>query len=269
MEIIMLLSNKNILIFGGSGAIGSAVAGACLAEGARVFIGARDAQRLVAAAGALEIGPGALETFLVDTLEPDLVTRTVDGIAARLDEIDVVMDATSSLHDQGSFIDTLDLEDFMLPVDRFLTSLFNTSKAAVRHMGKDRRGLVLTLTTPAGRSAAPGHLGNSVASAGVEAFTRVLAAELGPRNIRAVCLGPHALADAPKAGSYTAELFAPKAAAMGLTVDEWLIAAAGTTMLEQLPTLQDVAQTAVFLMSDKARAMTAAYVNLTAGMIPE
>ncbi|MCO6178980.1 hypothetical protein [Ciceribacter sp. RN22] len=46
-------------------------------------------------------------------------------------------------------------------------------------------------------------------------------------------------------------------------------AAAGTTMLGRLPTLQDVAQTAVFLMSDRARAMTAAYVNLTSGMIAD
>ena len=42
-----------------------------------------------------------------------------------------------------------------------------------------------------------------------------LAAELGGRNIRVVCLGPHAISDAPQAGSYTAELFQPKASAMG------------------------------------------------------
>lgn len=265
----MLLCNKNIVIFGGSGAIGSAVAGACLAEGARVFIGARDAGRLAAAASVLDTGQGTLETFVVDTQQPDLVVRSVARIAAEVDEIDVVMDATSVPHDQGTLLDGLDLGAFMAPVDGVLASLFNTTKAALPYMGKTRRGLVLTLTTPGGRTAVPGHLGNSVASAGVEAFTRVLAAELGPRNIRAVCLGPHALADAPKAGSYTAKLFEPKAAAMGLTVDEWLGAAAGTTMLGRLPELRDVAEMAAFLMSDNARAMTAAYVNLTSGMIPD
>ncbi len=265
----MFLSNKNIVIFGGSGAIGSAVAGACLAEGARVFIGARDVRRLAAAASLLDTGQGTLETFVVDTKQPDLVARSVAGIAAGVDEIDVVMDATSVPHDQGMQIDALDVDTFMVPVDGVLASLFNTTKAVLPHMGKTRQGLVLTLTTPGGRTAVSGHLGNSVASAGVEAFTRVLAAELGPRNIRAVCLGPHALADAPRAGSYTAKLFEPKAAAMGLTVDEWLGAAAGTTMLGRLPTLQDVAQTAAFLMSDRARAMTAAYVNLTSGMIAD
>jgi enoyl-[acyl-carrier-protein] reductase (NADH) len=77
------------------------------------------------------------------------------------------------------------------------------------------------------------------------------------------------LADAPAAGSFTAQLFEPKARAMGLSVEDWLGAAAGTTMLKRLPVLQDVAEMATFLMSDKARAMTGAYVNLTSGMIAD
>lgn len=40
-------------------------------------------------------------------------------------------------------------------------------------------------------------------------------------------------------------------------------------MLGLLPTLEDVAETAAFLASDRARSMAASYVNLTAGAIPE
>jgi transposase InsO family protein len=43
--------------------------------------------------------------------------------------------------------------------------------------------------------------------AGKEAFSRVLAAELAPRYIRGICIRPHAIADAPAAGSYTKDLF--------------------------------------------------------------
>jgi NAD(P)-dependent dehydrogenase (short-subunit alcohol dehydrogenase family) len=42
--------------------------------------------------------------------------------------------------------------------------------------------------------------------AGKEAFARVLAAELAPRNIRGMCIRPHTIADAPAAGSYTNDL---------------------------------------------------------------
>lgn len=62
--------------------------------------------------------------------------------------------------------------------------------------------------------------------AGKEAFSRVLAAELAPRNIRVVCIRPHAIADAPSAGSYTEDPFKTliwyKKDAAGKSVQEWL-----------------------------------------------
>lgn len=262
----MLLAGKNIVIFGGSGAIGTAMAQAFVAEGASVWLGARSAERLKAAAQ--KVG-GKVDTITVDCLDEAGCAEAVSALAGRIGAIHVAINATSFMHDQGSLIDDLDLKTFMSPVDNFLMSLFNSTKAVVPHMDTTGRGVMLNLSTPAGRTAPPGHLGYSVTCAGVEAFSRVLAAELGPRNIRVICLGPHAISDAPQAGSYTGDLFAPKAKAMGLTVDQWLGGGAQTTMLGRLPTLDDVAQTATFLVSDKARAMTAAYVNLTAGMIPE
>jgi len=265
----MLLEGKNIVIMGGSGAIGTSMAKVFVAEGGRVWLGARNQQRLDTAAEQVRNAGGDVETFTVNCLDQTGTAKAVSALAARIGGIDAAINATSFLHDQGSHIDDLDLAIFLSPVENFLTSLFNSCKAVVPHMGKRGQGVILTLSTPAGRTAPPGHLGYSVTCAGVEAFSRVLAAELGPRNIRVVCLGPHAISDAPQAGSYTGELFAPKAGALGLTVDQWLGGGAQTTMLGRLPTLDDVAQTAAFLASDKARSMTAAYVNLTAGMIPE
>ena len=265
----MLLKNKNIVIVGGSGAIGAASAKVFAGEGARVFLGARNRERLESVAREIRAMGGEVETFLVDALDAEATRDQISGLASRIGEIDGALNATSFLHDQGSFIDKLDLATFMTPVETFLPALFNTTKAVVPHMGLSRQGVILTLSTPAGRTATPGHLGYTVTCAGVEAFTRVLAAELGPRNIRVICLAPHAISDAPQAGSYTADLFAPKAKAMGLSVEQWLAGGAQSTMLGRLPTLEDVAATAAFLLSDKARSMTAAYVNLSAGMIPE
>ena len=265
----MLLANKNAVIFGGSGAIGSACARVFAREGARVFLGARHRDRLEAAALGIRAQGGAAGLFQLDVLDSASTEKAMAAVGLEAGEIHVAVNATSFPHDQGSGLDALDLQTFMQPVTASLAALFNAAKATVPHMGKSRQGIVLTLTTPAGRAATPGHLGYSTACAGMEAFTRVLAAELGPRNIRAVCLGPHAISDAPQAGSYTAQLFAPKAQALGLTVEEWLAGGARSTMLGRLPTLEDVAETAAFLASDRARSMTACYVNLTAGMIPD
>lgn len=265
----MLLQDKTILIVGGSGAIGAAAAKVFAREGARLVLVARNAERLERAADKVRALGAKVETFEADTLDPAALEATMAAAADRVGPIDVLVNATSFLHDQGRFIDSLQLDDFMRPVETFLPALFNSCKAVLPHMDSARGGVILTLSTPAGRTATAGHLGYTVTCAGVEAFSRVLAAELGPRNIRVVCLAPHAIADAPAAGSYTALLFAPKAAAMGLSVDDWLAGAAQSTMLGRLPTLDDVAETAAFIVSDRARPMTASYVNLTAGAIPE
>jgi NAD(P)-dependent dehydrogenase (short-subunit alcohol dehydrogenase family) len=99
--------------------------------------------------------------------------------------------------------------------------------------------------------------------------SRALASELGPRNIRVICLRLHAIAGAVAAGSYTVDIFQPKARAAGLSVAAWLEGAAGTTMLGRLPTLTQIAETAAFLVSDHAGAMTGTVVDVTAGLVAE
>lgn len=106
-----------------------------------------------------------------------------------------------------------------------------------------------------------------MSSASKEVFSRVLAAELAPRNFRDVCIRPHALTDAPASGSYTKDLFKPAAAADGLSVEEWVGGLAQDTMLKRLPTLSEIAETAAFLASDRAGAMTGTVANLTSRAI--
>jgi NAD(P)-dependent dehydrogenase (short-subunit alcohol dehydrogenase family) len=258
---------RNAVIFGGSGAVGSAVAGVLAREGARVFIGARKPDRLHRAADRIRTEGGAVETFIVDVLDEEATISAIAAIAARAGGIDVAMNATGFAHDQGTPIDGLSLATFMGAVDRFLPALFVTAKAVIPHMGGARPGVILTITAPAARLAIPGHLGHVVSCAAEEAFALALASELGPRNIRVVGLRSHAIADAIGAGSYTADVFAPKARALGVPVEAWLEGAAGTTMLGRLPTLAQIAETAAFLASDRAGAMTGTIVNVTGGLV--
>ena len=265
----MLLKDKNAVIYGGGGAIGGAVARVFAREGARVFLAGRTMATLGAVARDIGATGGAAETATVDVLDETAVRDHATAVAARAGGIDIALNATGFLHDQGTLLADLSLESFMLPVDRFLRALFITSKAVAPHMGRKRQGVILTLSAPGARMAAGGHLGHAASAAGIEAFSRVLADELGPRNIRVVCLRPHAITDAPAAGSYTADLFSPKAAAIGLSVEQWLGGAAHGTMLKRLPNLSDVAETAALLASDRAGAMTAAVANLSCGALAD
>ena len=88
-----------------------------------------------------------------------------------------------------------------------------------------------------------------------EALTRTLAAELGPHGVRAVCLRPHRIDETLSTADFPGE-----------DPEEFRTFLKRMTLTGTLPTLADVANTAVFLASDHAAAMTSTAVNLTLGM---
>ena len=265
----MLLENKNAVIYGGGGAIGGAVARVFAREGARVFIAGRTLDKLDAVAADIAAADGRAETAEVDAFDQRAVEKHADAVAAKAGSIDIALNAVSVMHVQGTVLDDLSLEEFMHPIDGCMRTLFITTKAVARHMGGKRPGVILTLSEPGSKLAVGGILGHSASGAAREAFSRVLAAELAPRGIRVICIRPHAIADAPAAGSDTKELFKPGADAAGLSVEEWLpdSGMADGTMLKRLPTLSEVAETAAFLASDRAGAITGTVANLSAGAL--
>lgn len=263
-----LLENRTAVIYGGGGAIGGVTARVFAREGARVFIAGRTQAKLDAVARDITATGGRVETAQVDVLDQGAVDQHAEAVAAATGGIDIALNAVSVMHDQGTLLADLPLEEFMRPIDGFLRTLFVTSKAVARHMGRERPGVILTLSEPGAKLAVGGILGHGVSSAGKEAFSRLLAAELAPHNIRVVCIRPHAVVDAPAAGSYTEDLFQPSAAAAGQSVQEFLDGGMGKgTLLGRLPTLLQVAETAAFLASDRAGAMTGTIANLSAGAL--
>lgn len=264
----LLLESKNAVIYGGGGAIGGAVARVFAREGAKVFLAGRTQAKLDAVALDIAAAGGAVETAQVDVLDEHAVEKHAEAVAATAGSIDIALNAVSVMHDQGTLLADLSLEEFLRPIDGFLRTLFITSKAVARHMGRERPGVILTLSEPGAKLALGGILGHGVSAAGKEAFSRLLAAELAPGNIRVIDIRPHAVIDAPAAGSYTKDLFEQTAAAAGQSVQEFLgVGLTQGTLLKRLPTLSEIAETAAFLASDRAGAMTGTVVNLSAGAL--
>ena len=223
--------------------------------------------RLDTVASDIRAAGGQAETALLDVLDTDAVERHADAVAARAGGIDVALTAIGIAHVQGTPLADLSLADYELPITTYARANFITAKAAARHMAARGSGVILTLSTPGARLPGPGYLGNCVASAAVEALSRHLAGELGARGIRVVCIRPHAIPEAAALGSHTREVFAPMAERAGLTIEQMLAGAASGTLLKRLPTLDQVANTAVFLASKHAGAITGTVANLSAGFL--
>jgi NAD(P)-dependent dehydrogenase (short-subunit alcohol dehydrogenase family) len=133
-------------------------------------------------------------------------------------------------------------------------------------MIKNRSGVILTITTPGGLLANGVAGGFGISNAAVESLTRNLAGELGEYGIRAISLRSDAIPETVAAGSHAVQVFGHRAELLGMTLDEMLSQMTGG-LLKRSPTLEDLANTAVFLASDKAKAITATVANITCGSI--
>jgi NAD(P)-dependent dehydrogenase (short-subunit alcohol dehydrogenase family) len=161
----------------------------------------------------------------------------------------------------GVPIAKLPLENFTLPVTAYIQSHFLTTRTAARHMIEQKSGVILSLTGMPARIAAPGAGGVGVAWAGIETLSRGIAAELGPLGIRAVCMRSDAI---PETATIR-EAYSYRAKMMGSTREEIQAEAESKPLLRRLPKLEELANVAVFMASDRASAMTATVANLSCG----
>jgi NAD(P)-dependent dehydrogenase (short-subunit alcohol dehydrogenase family) len=248
----MLLENKTAVIYGAGGAIGGAVARAFAREGARVFVTGRDAAKL----------QGLGDVAEVDALDERAVNAHLDAIG----RVDISLNAIGpGANPERLPLTELTTDAFAAPIAFYTRANFVTATAAARRMSEQGSGVILTLTAVPGRLPARLIGGAAAAWGAVEAFTRSLALEVGPAGVRAVCLRAHAVPETP----LIKENFATAAAAAGVTAAEFQALLEQSTLLKRLPTLAEVADTAAFLASDGAGAMTATVANLSAGGIAD
>lgn len=263
----MLLQGKVAIIHGGGGAIGGAVARVFAREGARVYLCGRTRAKLDRVVRDIVAAGGRAEAAEVDALDEHAVEHHVEGVALRAGCVDIALNAIGFAHVQGTPFVDLSLADFAYPVEAYARTNFLTAQAVGRRMVEQGAGVILTLSTPGARISGQGFLGNGVASAAIEAFSRILAGELGASGVRVVCLRPDAIPEA-LAESHSRDVFAGAAARAGSTIEALLDGRAQqATLLKRLPTLCQVAEVAAFMASDRAAAMTGTVANLSCGSI--
>jgi 3-oxoacyl-[acyl-carrier protein] reductase len=249
----MLLEDKNAVIYGGGGAIGGAVARAFGREDARVFLAGRTLATLEAVAEAIRADGGAAETAVVDALDEQAVDAHADAVAAEAGSLDISFNAITHPHAHGTPMHEMDVEDYTAPVATAVRTTFLTTRTAARHMTRQRAGAILAF----GGSGDPMRDyyigGTQVAFEAVESMRRQLSAELGPQGVRVVTLRTGSVAETIPEGI-------PGRDAIVAGIEQ-------VTMLGRAATLEDVGHVAAFVASDRARTMTAATVNVSAGAL--
>lgn len=257
----MLLAGKTAIVYGGSGAVGAAVAKAFAREGAHVFLAARDAGRLEAVAAEIRAAGGRAEATPVDASDEGAVETHLQRVADLAGPVKVMFNAAGWGGGQGKVLTDMSFTDFMGPIAAGLATWFYTGTALARHMADNGGGAIVGITANAGRQAVSHTGGFSVACAAVEHFLRHLAIENGPRGVRACWVRSPGSPDAPG----VREAWKLRADEWGMTFDEVHAHFAKDTPLRYITPLAQIANAAVMLASDYAAGMTATAANATGG----
>ena len=151
-------TSQHALITGGAGALATAVAAALTDAGLTVHAPPR---------AALDVrDSGAVSTYI-----------------AALPRLDLLVNAAGLVVDKP--LARMSPQDWGTVVDTNLTGAFHTARAAARPMAKQRGGHIVNIGSYSALSGPAGQANYAAAKAGLHALTQSLAAELGPRNVRA------------------------------------------------------------------------------------
>jgi 3-oxoacyl-[acyl-carrier protein] reductase len=261
----MLLENKNAIVYGGSGSVGSAVARAFAREGARVFLAGRTLGTLDEVAQEISASGGAAETAQVDALDKKAVEDHADEVAEKAGSIDISFNAIFNDDVQGKPLAEMPFDDFARPITKAMRNQFLTARAVARHMVEQGSGVILTIAGGY-REAFPTIGGTVVAWAAIEAQCRQWASELGPQGVRVVWLRTTGLPEAiPDTGEAVADL--GTGYGEGMRREEIIAGMREQTILKRLATLEEVGKVATFMASDGAGPMTATFANITCGAV--
>jgi 3-oxoacyl-[acyl-carrier protein] reductase len=249
----MLLENKNAIVYGAGGGIGGAISRGFAREGARVFLAGRTQAKLDAVADDIRAAGGTAETAVVDALDERAVEEHADAVAAQAGSIDISANLISVGDVQGTPMVEMSFADFAQPIVNAVRTSFLTWRAAARHMIRQDGGVIIAF----GGSGEPlrdySICGFQIALTAVEAMRQQLSMENGKHGVRVVTLRsggvPETIPD-----DYEGR-------------DALVRSLEDMTMLGRTATLEDVGNIAAFVASDRARTMTAATVNTSAGAL--
>lgn len=259
-----MLENKCAVVFGAGGSIGAAVSKEFAAEGARVFLAGRKKASLEAVAEQITAAGGEAHTTVVDALDDAAVNRYVGDVAKQAGKIDIVVDLTGPLaseYGNGKMAVELPVDEFMASLTTIVKSHFITARAAARHMINQKSGVIIFVTGSPARPHVPGATAIGAAFGAIENLTGNLAFEVSPLGVRVACLRTVANVDSRPIQD-TMNFVAGR---MNITKEQAIGTIALGNFLKVPATVQDTANAAVLIASDRARMLTATVVNASAG----
>ena len=240
------LSGEIALVTGASRGIGAAIADLLAQRGARV-IGTATTDSGAAAIDA-RLAPNGGAGRRLDVTDGASVEALVDAISKDFGPVSILVNNAGITRDQ--LLMRMKDEDWNAIIDTNLSSVYRTSKAVMRGMMKARKGHIISIASVIGLTGNAGQANYAAAKAGIIAFSKSLAKEIGSRGITVNVVAPGFIET-----DMTSAL--PEAAKQALMAQ---------IALGRLGAPADIAEAVAFLASPAAAYITGETLHVNGGM---
>ncbi|MDE1960372.1 MAG: 3-oxoacyl-ACP reductase FabG [Xanthomonadaceae bacterium] len=240
------LTGEVALVTGASRGIGAAIADTLAKAGAKV-IGTATSEAGAQAIGERLSAHGGAGRVL-NVTDGAAVEKLIDDVATQFGAITVLVNTAGITRDQ--LLLRMKDEDWDAILDTNLSSVYRTSKAVMRGMMKARKGRIISIASVVGVTGNPGQANYAAAKAGIIAFSKSLAREIGSRGITVNVVAPG---------------FIDTDMTRALT-DDQRKALLPNIALGRLGSPDDIAQAVLFLASSAANYITGETLHVNGGM---
>jgi NAD(P)-dependent dehydrogenase (short-subunit alcohol dehydrogenase family) len=251
------LGGKIVLITGGSKGIGLACAQSFAAEGAKIAICARGREGIDAALAEL---PGAVG-FAADLTDAAAAAAMLRAVEAEFGPVDVLVNSAGAA--KRSPPDELTPAFYRQAMDAKFFAYINVIDPLVKLMAERKSGVIINVIGAGGKIASPVHLAGGAANAALMLVTAGMGNAYAGQGIRVVGINP-GLTETGR----VAEGVRSDAKLGGITVEEARARAIARIPLGRMAAPEEIADTAVFLASEKASYITGITLTMDGASSP-
>ena len=245
----MLLADKIAVVTGASRGIGRGIALAMAREGATVVVNYNGSkERAEEVVAEIENAGGKAVAKQCNVSDFSQAKEFFAEVVKEYGRIDILVNNAGITRD--NLIMKMSEEEFQDVIDTNLGGAFNGPKFVTRPMMKQRVGRIINIASVSGVTGNMGQANYSASKAGIIGLTKATAKELAARNITVNAIAP----------GFIATEMTDK---LNDAVKE---AAVKTIPLGEFGKVEDIAETAVFLASDKARYITGQVICVDGGI---
>ena len=245
------LTNKTVLVTGGSRGIGKAIVRTAIEEGANViftYLNSADEAEAIVDELSAKYSDQRCVARQCDVGNTEAMEKLVKELIVEFKQIDGLVNNAGITRD--SVLARMSRDQWDAVINTNLGSMFNATKPLVLQMVKQRNGAIVNMSSVVGVYGNSGQVNYAAAKAGMIGFTKSLSAEIAPHNVRVNAVAP---------GYINTDM-------MAILDQDTLDYVKSRISLKRLGTVEDVAPLVCFLLSDNSTYITGQVIQVDGGI---